>query len=510
MYNNESVRRRFYAVCYDEETTAVSAGSLIPVGQFSYTPAMTTGGVAEVRVSYTTRLARYRGWVLGLLVAITAVTSGTRIDGQQLMASLSTLSVAPTVLIENPYPPVQTPLNYGVDVTFPEPNFFNETRETFINSQQTFVEVNLSTKYLRFFVAGVLQQEVPIYTKGASGSWWETPAGLYDVTFKKDNLFSAVGQVYLPWSIGFQGNFIIHGWPKYPNGEPVPEDYPIGGIRLADEDAKLIYQLVAKATPILVYEEPVTTSKFVYEPKIPELVTPHYLIADIESSTVLASSDLDAVAPIASITKLMTALVAAEHINLDKSVNIIEPTFVQSLIPRLSERNRVSMYSLLQLLLSESSNEAADVIADQLGRSQFIIYMNKKAQAIGMENTVFADPSGLSSDNVSTVRDLLRLVQYLRQNHQFIIALTRDQNLSTAYTGGEFGKLTNFNFVKGTDNFLGGKVGETMAAGQTSVTLHTLSVKGEERTIVIIILGSQSRNEDVLQLLAYAQAHFSY
>ena len=247
---------------------------------------------------------------------------------------------------------------------------------------------------------------------------------------------------------------------------------------------------------------------FLYEPKVPELLTPHYLIADVESSTVLAASDLDGIAPIASVTKLMTALVAAEFINLDKSVSVDQPTFVHSLIPRLGERSKVSLYSLLQLLLVESSNEAAEVIAAQVGLERFVELMNEKAKALGMKDSVFADPSGLSSANVSTVRDLLRLAQYIYENRSFILELTANQDLPTAYVSGEFGELLNFNKVENLDNFIGGKVGETIAAGQTSVTLHRLVVKGSERIVAIIILGSKDRTADVTALFRYAEERF--
>ncbi|MBP9717223.1 MAG: L,D-transpeptidase family protein [Candidatus Pacebacteria bacterium] len=511
MYNVESSSRRFYAVRHDEENTSVNQGSLIPSGHFSYSPSITVGGVAPSspawRISYPPRRSVA---MVALLVLAVAFTSWATLDGRELLATVSTPTSAPQVTIEHPSTGEQTPIHYGVNVTFSEPNFFDEALKSFVAEGQTFIEANLSTMQIRFYEEGELKLEVPILSKGKKGSWWETPAGLYEVTFKKENHFSSFGQVNMPWNMGFQGNFFIHGWPKYPGGEPVPEGYSGGCIRLSDEDAKALYDLVSVETPILVYEERAAASEFVYEPKIPELNTPHYLIADIESSTVLASSDLNAVAPIASITKLMTALIAAEFLNLDTSVNVTAPTFVQSLIPRLGERNRVSMYSLLQLLLVESSNEASEVIAAQLGRQVFIEHMNEKAKAIGMENTVFADPSGLSNDNVSTIRDLLRLLQYLHQNRRFILDLTHDQNLPTSYTSGEFGELVNFNVLKDSDNFLGGKIGETLAAGQTSATLHTLKVKGEERIIAIIILGSESRNDDVMQLLNYAEERFSY
>lgn len=511
MYNGESSSRRFYAVRHDEENTSVNQGSLIPSGRFSYTPSGTIGGVTPATPARSFSYPPRRSMAMvGLLIVAVAFTSWAALDGRQLLATVTTSSAVPQITIEHPYTGEQTPINYGVNVTFSEPDFFDETLSAFIEQKQTFVEANLSTMKLQFFEKGELKLEVPILSKGKKGSWWETPAGLYDVTFKKENHFSSFGQVNMPWNMGFQGNFFIHGWPKYPSGEPVPEGYSGGCIRLSDEDAKALYDLVSVDTPILVYEEKEAASEFVYEPKIPELATPHYLIADIESSTVLASSDLEAVAPIASITKLMTALVAAEYLNLDTSINVTAPSFVQSLIPRLENRSRVSMYSLLQLLLVESSNEASEVIAAQLGRQVFIERMNEKAKAIGMKDTVFDDPSGLSSNNVSTIRDLLRLLQYLHQNRRFILDLTHDQNLPTSYTSGEFGELMNFNVIDDTDNFLGGKIGETLAAGQTSATLHTLKVKGEDRVIAIIILGSKARDEDVLQLLSYAEERFSY
>ncbi|MEZ4195083.1 MAG: serine hydrolase [Candidatus Paceibacterota bacterium] len=301
----------------------------------------------------------------------------------------------------------------------------------------------------------------------------------------------------------------MHGWPEYTDGTPVPEGFSGGCIRLSTENAERLYNLVKVDTPVLVHEENLAEEPFVYEPKIPELKTPHYMIADVESSTVLAASDLDKPAPIASITKLMTALVAAEFINLDNSISVTQPSFVESLIPRLGDRNKVSMYSLLQLLLVESSNEAAEVIASQLGKARFVSLMNQKAEALGMKNTHFADPSGLSAENTSSLSDLLRLAQYLYKNRSFILELTANQNLPSAYISGEFGELVNFNSIEGLDNFIGGKVGETLAAGQTSLSLHRLRVKDTDRILAVVILGSVDRNADVLELYKYAEERFS-
>jgi D-alanyl-D-alanine carboxypeptidase len=134
--------------------------------------------------------------------------------------------------------------------------------------------------------------------------------------------------------------------------------------------------------------------------------------------------------------------------------------------------------------------------------------MNERAASLSMTHTHFADPSGLDSGNVSSVGDLLRLISYIYEKRRFIIDISAGQKLPDLYVTGEFSGLSNFNEVEGLDNFIGGKIGETRAAGQTSVTLHTLNVKGTERVVAIIILGSEGRNDDVLALMQYATDRF--
>ena len=520
MYNEEQSARRFYAVSYNDDEPTISLGRLIPKRpkhrplRIAFAPKAVSQSKVESGVPTPYATVRVVTIIFSLLLLLlVGVTSLPMIKsaGSTLTAQLFSSAEVPTsVVIQNPYTATETPLNYGVQIAFTEPGFFDQTREAFINESKTFLEVDLTSMQLRYFKAGVLTEQMPILAKGKKGSWWETPAGLYEIKSKSKTHFSSFGQVNTPWNLAFQGNFFIHGWPTNLDGTPVAADYAGGCIRLSDADAEKMYTIVGENTAVLVHEGPFESDGFVYEPKIPELDTPHYLIADVESSTVLASSELGDIASIASLTKLMTALVAAENINLDTSISVTQPTFVQSLIPRLRDSTKVSMYSLLQLLLVESSNEAAQVIADEIGREEFVVLMNQKAETLGLTGTHFADPAGLSADNTSNLRDLLGLTQYIYNNRQFIIELTADQNLPTAYVSGEFGTLSNFNKVAGLDNFIGGKVGETHAAGQTSITLHKLKVKGVERVIAVILLGSDSRNADVKELLGYAEARFGY
>jgi D-alanyl-D-alanine carboxypeptidase len=204
----------------------------------------------------------------------------------------------------------------------------------------------------------------------------------------------------------------------------------------------------------------------------------------------------------------MTAVVAAEELQLDRRVYAASSSFVTSMVPRLDSRSSVSMYSLLQLLLVESSNEAAEVIAAEFGREEFIAAMNTKARQLGMLNTTFTDPSGLDSGNVSTVGDLYQLTQYIHKNRKFIIDITRDVTLPSAYQGGDFSGLINFNEIDDVTGFVGGKVGETIAAGQTSVSLHELKINNTTRTVVFIILGSEQRTADVQTLVSFVERQF--
>lgn len=504
------ISRQFYIVDYEDDVPREGQGRLIPAGRFHYNPRAIVSAIPV-----TNQKTGDRYWVLlvtylSLFVMLALGTFQVIQNPSQLTALLPTVGVgtAPAVVIAHPYTNQKQELSYGVQVTFTEPYFFGEVRDGFIEAGQSFLEVQLDEMRIRYFEEGVLKQQFPIVRKGERGSWGEVPAGLYKVEIVDKQYFSVLGQVYLPSYIGFQGNLAIHGTPEQTPGEPVLADYQGGSIQLTDTDSSLLKDQVKAGLPILVFTKRATPDTFVYEPKIPDIPARQYLVADIGNSTVLASSELDEVASIASLTKLMTALVASEQLNLDRRVRTGDPSFVQSLVPRLGDRDTVSLYSLLQLLLIESSNEASEVIASQVGRERFIALMNERASALGMTNTIFADPSGLSADNQSTLRDLLRLTQHIYQTRSFILELSANQDLPTAYVKDEFGELLNFNLIKDDTTFIGGKIGETRAAGQTSVTLHRLTVRGEERTIVVIILGSESRGADVRQLLNYVIERF--
>ena len=425
------------------------------------------------------------------------------------IVSQGNLAAAPTVTIFDPNSSSYVPFPYGPQAALAKVDFFEQTRDAFIEESLTFIEVDVSAETVRFFKNGVLLETAPILATGESGSWWDAPSGLYEIESKSERQFSTYAQVYFPWSITFEGNYVIHGVPEYPDGESVNREYLGGGVRLTNDEAEKLYELAKESMPVLVHKKPDSPDLFVYEPVVPTVEAAHYLVADLQNGSILAASDLHEQVPIASITKLMTAVVAAEKMSLDTRVRAASPTFVESLIPRLSERSTVSMYSLLQLLLVESSNEAAEVIAGEYGRDAFIEEMNTKARLIGMNESTFADPSGLNASNTSSLGDLYQLTRHIHNQRNFIFEITATGEAVGVVGGGEFGELANFNQIEGSDSFVGGKVGETNAAGQTSISIHELDIQGEKRTVAVILLGSPARTSDVNELLSFVEQRFS-
>ena len=415
---------------------------------------------------------------------------------------------APAIVHSNPETGARTLLAYGEQSLLRQPDFFKQVQDGFIKKKTTFLEANLPEMQVRFYRNGALEKEVAILTKGKEGSWWETPAGLYEIQSKSENHFSSFGRVYLPWSMAFQGNFFIHGWPYYPDGTPVVSTFSGGCIRLADEDAKALYKLAPVRTPVLVYEEDYGSDGFSYAITAPQVTATQYAVFDIKNGAVLSQSGMEVVRPIASLTKLATALIAAEYINLDKDMVINESVIVSTSVPRLVPGQSVSAYSLLLPLLLESSNEAAEAFAQHIGRARFVALMNEKVAALGMKDTHFTDPSGSEHTNVSSVSDLLRLAQYLYNNRSFVLNISSGREVPTLYRTTAFANLQNFNKIPGVNGFIGGKVGKN-SIGESALRLFTISVNGVDRVVAVVVLDSENDEADTQALLEHFERTYS-
>jgi len=387
-------------------------------------------------------------------------------------------------------------------------DFYKNVRDTMIANKTNFVDANLSTMKISVYENGEKLLELPILSKGRPGSWWETPTGLYKVEQKAKSLFSSFGGVYMPWDMQFQGNFFIHGWPYYPDGTPVASTYSGGCIRLGTEDAKKVYDIVKTGTLVLVSEQGFDKDNLSYKINTPEVSAESYLAVDLKNNFVFTEKNSKEVLPIASITKLITSLIATEYINLDYKIDITKEMIIPTSKPRLKVGDQISAMNLLYPLLLESSNEAAEAFSEYLGHDRFNVLMNKKAESLGLENTKFVDSYGGGEGNVSNTEDLFNLAKYLYNNRSFVLKVTSGQLKNSAYGTPIFSDLENFNLFANDPNFVGGKIGKTEAAGETMLTIFNLKFGDTERPIAVIVLNSKDLTSDIETILGYVENNF--
>jgi hypothetical protein len=397
---------------------------------------------------------------------------------------------------------------YGEQPALSNPDFFSKVKQQFITDKANFVEADLSAMILRVYTGGAMTLEVPIVTKGREGSWWETPAGLYKINSKEKTHFSGMGHVWMPWSMNFQGNFYIHGRTYYPNGTLTSNQYTGGCIRLSTEDAEKVFNSIETGTPLLVFEHSFSPDNFTYEESSLPIDAPIYLAADLKNNHVFKTKDASKEVPIASLTKLVAALVTTEYINLDNIATVPKAAIVYTSKPRLQAGSEYSIYQLLFPLLMESSNEAAETIARYYGRDSFIKHMNEKAAAIGMLHSHFSDPSGADAQNTSTAEDLFMLTKYIYNNRSFIFNITSGKIKNSAYGSSGFSDLSNLNDFIDNEYFFGGKNGKTTAAAESNISVFEIPVGETKRPIVFIVLESPHEKQDAEKLIDYALNNF--
>ena len=168
------------------------------------------------------------------------------------------------------------------------------------------------------------------------------------------------------------------------------------------------------------------------------------LVLDQVTGDVLYEKNSHAVLPIASITKLMTAMVSLDaQPNLYEVMTISEEDVdtLKGTRSRLKVGTQLSREEMLRLALMSSENRAASALGRYYpgGRSAFVAAMNRKAQSLGLADTRFEDSTGLTSANVSSARDLVKMVAAA---HQY--PLIREFSTSTGYDVMVDGRVQSF------------------------------------------------------------------
>ena len=232
-----------------------------------------------------------------------------------------------------------------------------------------------------------------------------------------------------------------------------------------------------------------------------------YVVQNSGTGEVLASKDERERLPMASITKLMTAVVALEHASLDDVATISSRTasIGESTI-NLRPGERVTLRELIQAALIQSANDAANAIAAFVGRGsvpRFLALMNARARQLGMTDTHFANPDGLDTPaHYSSARDVTKLAR-VAMNKPFIRETVR---LVDAQAAGR--RLHTWNDLLSTfPGLIGVKTGHTDGAGWSEVA----AARRGGVTIYATLLGGTSRegrNADLAGLLAWGLSRY--
>ena len=233
-----------------------------------------------------------------------------------------------------------------------------------------------------------------------------------------------------------------------------------------------------------------------------------YVLMDEVTGRVLKGKNIDSPKLIASITKIMTCILAIEANKLDDIV-VVNESVLSSYGSGIyiSVGEEIKLIDLLYGLMLRSGNDAALMIADYVGGDvdNFVLMMNKKAKEVGMKNTKFVNPSGLDKNgigNYSTSYDMALLTRYAMQNDIYReIVKTKSyvakSNLKT-YVWKNKNKLLNYKYITG------GKTGFTEIAKRTLIT----SAKKGNTELVVVTLNDGNDFSDHKKL--YEEAFKEY
>lgn len=232
------------------------------------------------------------------------------------------------------------------------------------------------------------------------------------------------------------------------------------------------------------------------------------LVADLETGAPYLELNAGYRWPMASITKLMTAALAARSMNQEKILTLGLADFpgdeggaADFFKPGLS----YSVGDVEKVMLVLSKNEAAEALANSYGRSQFIGGLNKLAVEWGLASTHFSDPTGLSVANQSIASDIAAIAFHVYRDYADIFAVTRLKKavITEAISKKSF-TLSNINEFAGRPDFLGGKTGYTDEAGGNLVSIFSYG----RRPVIIVVLGADDRFGETERLFEWFKNNF--
>ncbi|MBU4284658.1 serine hydrolase [Patescibacteria group bacterium] len=227
------------------------------------------------------------------------------------------------------------------------------------------------------------------------------------------------------------------------------------------------------------------------------------------SNNVLFKKNAEQVLPIASLTKLMTAIIALENYNPEDIIKISKNSVdINGNNGGLINGEELKVKDLLYIMLVESSNDAAMALAGdgiKIDFDTFIYLMNRKAQEINLKNTYFVEPVGLDSLNQSTASEMAIIAERTLKIPLILEILKTPQTTIFSIDKKFIHNITNTNKLLGKiPQLIGGKTGFTDEAGGCMVTISNIS-NVSDNYLITVILGSSQREDDTSKLIDWAQ-----
>jgi D-alanyl-D-alanine endopeptidase (penicillin-binding protein 7) len=229
---------------------------------------------------------------------------------------------------------------------------------------------------------------------------------------------------------------------------------------------------------------------------VPDVRAAAAIIFDPETGQVLWEENGQSKRSIASITKVMTAVVFLENDpDLSQQITVERSDVYAASTTYLRANDRISLDHLLHLTLIASDNAAARALARSSSHgsiASFVERMNEKAIELGLESTTFADPSGLNPANISSAYDLSRLITFASADERIAPIMRMPE--FTARTNRRSVVIRNTNhLVRGGEvDVLGGKTGFISKAGYCLATLLRLPQSNHQ--VAVVVLGAASNN----------------
>ena len=226
---------------------------------------------------------------------------------------------------------------------------------------------------------------------------------------------------------------------------------------------------------------------------VPDVRAAAAIIFNPETGKVLWEENSQDKRSIASITKVMTAVVFLEdNPDLSQEITIERGDVYAASTTYLKANERITLDNVLHLTLIASDNAAARALArvSHGGTAAFVERMNEKALELGLENTSFADPSGLNPQNMSSAYDLSRLISFAAADDRIApIMRTAEYQVSTSRRTFSI-HSTNQLVRSGDVDVMGGKTGFISKAGYCLATL--LRLPQSDHQVAVVVLGATS------------------